>query len=132
METNMSANNTPLTEEDAASSQLDQETRKAKIRSLNDTLRKHATGGIYLLSRGVAAQDEFTRIQVLLEIALETSFDEQNDPFNEHDFGKVEYEEIKYFWKIEYYDHDLQFASKDPSNPNITTRVMTIMLAEEY
>lgn len=128
----MSANDIPLPGERADITQLDQEAKKTKIRALNDTLRKHAIGGLYVLSRGVTAQDEFTRIQVFLEIALETDFDEQNDPYNEHDFGKVEYEGVTYFWKIDYYDEDLQFASKDPSNPAITTRVMTVILAEEY
>ena len=128
----MSANNTPLFNNRANQSQNKEDPKKAKIRALNDTLRKTGIGGIYLMTRGVAALDEFTRIQVLLEIALESDFNHENDPFNEHDFGKVEYEDKTYFWKIDYYDENLQQMSKDPSNTQITTRVMTVMLAKEY
>ena len=55
-----------------------------------------------------------------------------NDPFLEHDFGSIQLGEKTIFWKIDYYDLDLHMHSPDPSDPAVTVRILTIMLAEEY
>jgi hypothetical protein len=36
------------------------------------------------------------------------------------------------FFKIEYFDRDLKYHSPDPTDPAVTMRVITVMLAEEY
>ena len=38
----------------------------------------------------------------------------------------------KFFWKIDYYDRKTEFGSPDPADPALTTRVLTIMRADEY
>ena len=41
-------------------------------------------------------------------------------------------ERERVFWKLDYYDRQMQFASDDATNPAVTRRVLTIMLAAEY
>ncbi len=60
------------------------------------------------------------------------AFNPDNDPYGEHDFGTVQVEGHVVMFKIDCYDLDLQFASPDPSDPDVTCRIMTIMLADEY
>ena len=54
------------------------------------------------------------------------------DPYEEHDFGSFEADGHKIFFKIDYYHSTLTVHSPDPSDPAVTNRVITIMLAEEY
>ena len=60
------------------------------------------------------------------------SFTEDNDPHEEHDFGVVEHGGVRCLWKIDYYDREMEMLSPDPADPSVTTRVLTIMLADEY
>ncbi len=60
------------------------------------------------------------------------SFTEDNDPHGEHDFGQFEYLGETCFWKIDCYDNDYEMGSDDPTDLNITKRVLTIMLAGEW
>ena len=61
-----------------------------------------------------------------------TEFNAENDPLGEHDFGTIELDGETYFFKIDYYSPDMQGGSEDPSSPEQTVRVMTIMRADEY
>ena len=60
------------------------------------------------------------------------STDIENDPWGEHDFGALDHQGDRYFWKIDYYALVSETLSQDPSNPALTRRVLTIMLADEY
>jgi Protein of unknown function (DUF3768) len=50
----------------------------------------------------------------------------------EHDFGVFEVDGNTIFFKIDYFDKSRCYHSPDPSDPSVTERVITIMLAEEY
>jgi Protein of unknown function (DUF3768) len=68
-------------------------------------------------------------------IELTRTFDDftpDNDPHNEHDFGSFEIDDMKLIFKHDYYDKSMLYGSEDPGDPQKTTRVLTIMLADEY
>ena len=106
--------------------------KTATIQRLNDTFRRTFAGGKIMTTCGVA---EFpVEIKTAAFIAVQTfdAFTEDNDPHGEHDFGSFEIGPRKFFWKIDYYAPDMENGSEDPSDPRQTTRVLTIMLAEDY
>lgn len=85
-----------------------------------------------MITAGIAALPEAERAAVLTAVRGFKSFGPDIDPHGEHDFGAVEVGDVRAFWKIDVYDHDLRFGSPDPAVPAVTVRVLTIMLAEEY
>jgi hypothetical protein len=68
----------------------------------------------------------------LRRVATFDDFMPENDPYGEHDFGAFDLAGRRFFWKIDQYDKNLEFGSSDPSDPEQTTRVLTLMLAEDY
>jgi Protein of unknown function (DUF3768) len=89
-------------------------------------------GGAVVVTPGVEALSVAQRQAVLTKIRSFNTFDADNDPHGEHDFGAIEENDIRCFWKIDYYDRAMIAHSPDAANPSATTRVLTIMLAEEY
>lgn len=106
--------------------------RTRLISELNDRLRETFSGGRVMLTRGVEALPSDERAQLLQAVRQFDAFDAANDPHGEHDFGRVLVAGQGYFWKIDYFDSDLQYLSPDPADATVTTRVMTIMREDEY
>lgn len=111
---------------------MDAKVKATVIAKLNDTFRQSFTGGQVILTSGVDDLDDMSKAKVLYAVQNFTEFVKGNDPHKEHDFGKVEIEGQNYFWKIDYYNLTLDGGSADPSNPAVTTRVLTIMRNDEY
>jgi hypothetical protein len=104
-----------------------------EIRRLNDSFRRSLSGGgKRLMTAGVAALPPEDQAAIRAKVITFDAFTEDNDPHGEHDFGAFDHAGRRIFWKIDYYDQSLQFGSEDPADPAQTTRVLTIMLAEEY
>jgi hypothetical protein len=101
-----------------------------KTTELNDAARQTFTGCRVMISRGVAALDSVDA--VLAAVRCYSTFNADNDPYGEHDFGSFTVAGERLFWKFDYYDPDMQMASLDPADDTITVRVLTVMLAEEY
>lgn len=102
------------------------------IKTLNDNFRKSFSGGKVMLTCGISAKSQKEVAEILNQVRCFNNFTKANDPYQEHDFGSFDYNGEKIYWKIDYYDKSYQFYSADSSNPDITNRVMTVMLASEY
>ena len=106
--------------------------RTARIRALNDQLRRSGTGGRIMFTAGIAALPAEATAAIVAAVRRFDGFSADNDPHGEHDFGLVEAAGQRVFFKIDYYDLALEMHSPDAANPTVTTRVLTIMLASEY
>ena len=84
------------------------------IAELNDRFRK---GDRAWASKAAKSLATWTQIRTL---ALTSTgqyqfddFNEGNDPYQEHDFGSVEYDGDKWLWKIDYYDPVMNTVHED-------------------
>lgn len=85
-----------------------------------------------VLTLGVSEQPPKTAEQIRQAVQAFDQFSADNDPYGEHDFGSFVVEALKLFWKIDYYNLTMDGGSEDPADPEVTMRVLTIMLREEY
>src|SRR5580693_352284 len=108
------------------------DTKTAQIRALNDELRQRLTGGMAVMTPGIAALGQEAVARIFKTIEVYDNFCHANDPHEEHDIGAFDADGHRVFFKIDYFDSSLPVHSPDPSDPNVTKRVITIMLAEEY
>ena len=103
-----------------------------RIRELNDELRRNLPNGHAVMTAGIAALGPEAVARIVKTIAVYDDFCQANDPYGEHDFGSFEADGQRIYFKIDYLDKTLTAHSPDPSDPSVTERVITIMLAEEY
>lgn len=104
----------------------------SEIALQNDNFRKHLSQGTLVLTQGIRSNTKEDLKEIITKVRTFDTFDENNDPYNEHDFGAFDYKGKRIFWKIDYYDQEFLYLSPDVSNPIVTNRVLTIMYAEEY
>jgi hypothetical protein len=103
-----------------------------RIRMLNDNFRSTFVGGQVVMTQGVNAPPLDTKACVILAVQSFSNFTKDNNPHGEHDFGSFEIDGEFYFFKIDYYALDMDGGSEDSADPNVTTRMLTIMRADEY
>ncbi len=99
---------------------------------INDTFRKTFQGGKVVLTRGIRALSKTEVAEIMLKVSKFNDFTVANDPYEEHDYGAFEYHGKKICWKIDYYDKNYEYSSKNPADVTKTNRVLTIMLADDY
>ena len=102
----------------------------------NDEFRKNMRStprvkGQVVITSGVQGLDIE---KIAQEIRAFDTFNEDNDPYKEHDFGQVIVDGNKIFWKIDYYEDERCEYGFDfeGAEADIAYRVLTIMLADEY
>ena len=103
-----------------------------RVRALNDELRRNLPNGHAVMTAGIAALGPEAVARIVKTIAVYDDFCHANDPHGEHDFGSFEADGHTIFFKIDYFDKSCSDHSPDPSDPSVTERVITIMLAKEY
>jgi hypothetical protein len=105
----------------------------SRIRDLNDAMRNTGiSSGKWMMTAGVQALGPDFVLLAMRAVQTFSAFTEDNDPYGERDFGAFDLAGERLFWKIDYYDQNLEYGSDDPADPTVTTRVLTIMLASEY
>ena len=116
---------------------------KIRVAELNDSFRQEGPqgpnvgdephlSGQWFYTIGFADLPEATVARTIQAVQAFDSFTPDNDSYGEHDFGSIEIDGHRIFWKIDCYDRDQKFASPDPSDAAVTYRAMRIMLAGEY
>ncbi len=112
---------------------LNDDLRRARIRALNDDLRQgRVTHGSILLTQGIQDLGDEWVAEICTRVSSFDVFDAANDPHGEHDFGSLEVAGDTIFWKIDYYDRKQEWHSPDAANPDLTHRVLTLILESEY
>lgn len=106
------------------------------IQRLNDEFRgegpRFSDGGYWLITRGAASLGRKMEPEIVRRVVRFNAFTDDNDPYGVHDFGAFELAGERLFWKIECFNRALDAASPDDADPDVTCRVLTIMLASEY
>lgn len=110
---------------------MDAKTRR--IAELNDLARTAmGVAGKLIQTHGVCALPPEVQSRIREKVETFNDFKPGNDPYGERDFGRIVDKDFDIYWKIDYYDKKLEFGSEAPEDPAQTTRVLTIMLREEY
>jgi len=110
-------------------------TLQPKTVALNDQFRKGDSSlGLWYMAPKVAALPQAQKQELVESVQEIDNFIETKAtrPNSEHDFGLVTYNETDYLWTIDYSDKQLKSPSPNPADPSCTTRVLTLMRADEY
>ncbi len=113
----------------------------ATIAAQNDAFRKSimffddADGtpkGQFVMTSGVAAMGSDARLAATRQVAAFGAFTPNNDPLGWHEFGAVEVFGTTIWFKIDLYDANYEMGSDEPTDPEQTRRVLTLLLPSEY
>jgi hypothetical protein len=111
---------------------MPQSENNRQIATLNDAFRTSFNGGTLFMTAGIQALPEEVQVEILYKVRTFDEFTPDNDPHGEHDFGSLTVQGHRVFWKIDYYDLNIEYHSENAADSLLTNRVLTVMLAGEY
>jgi hypothetical protein len=86
--------------------------------------------GQTVMTRGVALLSDLEKVNALAALREFRDFTTDNDPWGEHDFGRIT---LHSAGRFDYYaDRSCTYGAADASDPSQCWRVLTLMLASEY
>tara|TARA_R110000796_G_scaffold40951_1_gene101160 strand:- start:2746 stop:3126 length:381 start_codon:yes stop_codon:yes gene_type:complete len=126
----MTAQLKDATVDDTAKIAAQNDAFRGSIMFFNDT--EDTPKGQFVMTRGVMALGPDARLAATRAVAAFQAFTPDNDPNGFHEFGAVEVLGTRVWFKIDAYDVNYEYGSPDPSNPEQTRRVLTLLLPSEY
>ena len=102
------------------------------IRALNDRCRQTFTGCLVTVTSAFNALPTEVKSRALQKVRAFAEFDDDNDPHHEHDMAFFDDGGDRFFFKIDYFDLNLECHSPNAADPAVTTRSLTIGLASDY
>ena len=110
-----------------------------RIRELNDALRTCADpilrlviNGQLVITSGIHELGDAYFKNAVAAVRAFNDFTPDNDPHGEHDMAFLDVDGERIFFKVDYYDSEMQYHSPDPADAGVTRRVLTIGLASDY
>ena len=111
------------------------------IAAQNDAFRKTAMDlrsapdiplGRIVMTSGISQQSPEFKLELMRKVTAFETFDEDCDPYNWHEMGVIEMGNEKIWFKIDLYDVAYQHGAADPTDPQQTRRVLTLLFPSEY
>ena len=102
-------------------------------RSILTTGRCPSLAGQACVTASLAHRANLPQIMEAIATAGDEAFTPDIDPEGGHDFGRVEIDGERIWFKIDYYgDANCAWGSDDPSNPAQTFRLLTVLLPSDW
>lgn len=120
---------------------LDPVKEAALIAAQNDAFRNSILGttpvadapqGQFVMTRGVAVLGPDAQLELTRRVATFDGFNANSDPQGWHEMGVIEFHGTTVWFKLDLYDVDYTYGSPEPSDPQQTRRVLTLLLPSEY
>lgn len=99
---------------------------------LGNTPVADAPRGQFVMTRGVAAFGPDSQLELTRRVAVFDGFNADSDPKGWHVMGVIDLDGKTVWFKLDLYDVDYQYGSPEPSDPEQTRRVLTLLLPSEY